>query len=111
MALYPSLPQSYESTRSVLSHIKTDIAADGTVRAQNFYSNTVYSFSIKHPLLTDVEKNNLEMFYELNSRLNFTFEYAVDKANYTLIFQGEPQFDKVAFNYWNVTVNAIGAKI
>jgi len=109
MATYPVLKQSYSSTRSAISNVKIEIAADGTQRGQNNYSKTVYNFNIMHPYLTDDEQTSIQSFYDANSDIPFTFNYAKDLENYTLIFTQEPDFNKVTYNRWDVTMKAIGS--
>lgn len=111
MAIYPELFQAYSSARVPVNNIKTEVAADGTVRAQNNYSATVYNFSIIHPYLTTAEKDSIQTFYNTNKALPFTFNFAKDSADYTLIFLGEPNFNKVTANYWTVTTKAIGTLV
>lgn len=109
MATYPDLDQAYESSRVALNNIKTEVAADGTLRGQNNYSATVYNFSIVHPYITTAEKESIETFYNANSDISFTFNYAKDSADYTLLFLGEPNFNKVTASFWIVTTKAIGS--
>ena len=111
MATYPVLDQSYSSTRKALNNVKTEVAADGTIRGQNNYSKTVYNFSIVHPYISDTEQASVQTFYNANSDVSFTFNYAKDGADYTLIFIGEPEFNKATANYWNVTTKAIGSLV
>ena len=108
MATYPVLDQDFSSTRKAVNNIKTEVAADGTLRAQNNYSATVYQFNVVHPYISDTEQASVQTFYNANNDVSFTFNYAKDGADYTLIFLGEPEFNKMTANYWNVTMKAMG---
>lgn len=111
MATYPALDIDYNSTRKPIENKKIDVAADGTLRSRKDYSKTVYEFSIVHPLLSTTDKDSIQTFYDANDSVTFTFNYAADSADYTLIFKGEPEAHQAIYNKWNVTMKAIGTKV
>ena len=111
MATYPVLNQDWFSTRTPVTNTKIDLSADGTVRGTTQFSNTVYDFNIKHPLITTAEKNSIQTFYDTNKNLTFSFVYDGDSATYNLVFKNEPQMVPRAPGYWDVIMSAIGNKV
>lgn len=111
MASYPVLLQDAKSRRKPVNSIKVDLAGDGTPRGRVMHSKTVYNFTVTHPLISTIDRDSIQTFYDTNKDLEFTFVWDADGLSYTLMFLGEPDPTWVAAGYWNVTMNAIGTKI
>lgn len=110
MAIYPALNQEWSSTRNPVTNTKIDLATDGTVRGTSQFTETVYDFTIKHPLITTDQKNSIQTFYDTNKNLLFQFVYDGDSLTYDLVFKNEPTVIPRAPGYWDVMLYAIGTK-
>lgn len=94
MANYPTssaMPQVLGSSEEWLDDLTVDQAVGGGARVRAMYPAKKRRFIVKH-WCSAADRATLQTFYDTNRLLTFTFTWAVDAANYTVLFEVAPKF-------------------
>lgn len=107
---YPTVDQSYKSTRKAVAANKIDYAVNGTPRALNFHTNTTYNFTVIHEMTTSTEMQSIVDCYTSVMSDSVSLVWDADNDAYTCIFKGEPDTVPIPGGLWNVTSKLAGQK-
>jgi hypothetical protein len=107
---YPTLPQSYNSSRTPMTSTKVDIAINGMVRARSFYTATTYNIQVVHENVSSAEMQSVIDCYTsvISSTLSLTWDG--DGDAYTVIFNAEPTVNPIPGGMWNVESKFVGRR-
>lgn len=86
-------------------------AEDGTIAIMNYYGTDVWSAKIELPFATQAEFDAVELFYEDNKNVPWTFINPGDGSTYTLFFTNRPRHNRVesaAMPLYYILIEAIG---
>lgn len=71
--------------------LRASRASDGTLRRRRLYPQTIYTVTIKHPMLTAAEMASLEAFYATNRDIKVNWADPLTGRLYLATMMGPPE--------------------
>lgn len=103
MATYPGLPTQRGSDPEPLTKTNIDRAEDGTARGRNYGDDKV-SITVKHPGITEAQRDTLFTFYDDNRIVEFDYESPSDGQTRRMLFVARPKSENKPGNRFDVIV-------
>lgn len=99
---YPTLMMLEESEAARLSGLEAVRATNGLLRVRKTFSTDKFDFTVVH-MLTQAERDTLQLFYLDNALAEFSFRWPADGGTYTCRFAAAPQYSRRGL-YYRATV-------
>ena len=91
MADYPAVPQHIGTTMESSRGTAVDRAVSGKPRLRSYYSKQWDVFKVVHDWIDSTSMGLLTTHYGTDRLLSFSFTYAVDGLEYTVMYADAPQ--------------------